>query len=83
MVEISLSGSGEGPGWATAPGYSTAAFLLDVRVGGAISRLWGARRADPLVIELLAVIRRATLIPQFSEAELFCEFEIPGMPDEA
>jgi hypothetical protein len=26
MVEISLSGSGEGPGWATAPGYSTAAF---------------------------------------------------------
>jgi hypothetical protein len=24
MVEISLSGSGEGPGWATAPGYSTA-----------------------------------------------------------
>jgi hypothetical protein len=27
MVEISLSGSGEGPGWATAPGYSTAAFL--------------------------------------------------------
>ena len=28
MVEISLSGSGEGPGWVTAPGYSTAAFLL-------------------------------------------------------
>lgn len=25
MVEISLSGSGEGPGWATAPGYSTRA----------------------------------------------------------
>jgi len=23
MVEISLSGSGEGPGWVTAPGYST------------------------------------------------------------
>jgi hypothetical protein len=23
MVEISSSGSGEGPGWATAPGYST------------------------------------------------------------
>jgi len=22
-VEISLSGSGEGPGWETAPGYST------------------------------------------------------------
>ena len=32
MVKISLSGSGEGPGWATAPGYSTAAFWLDVRV---------------------------------------------------
>ena len=27
MVEISLSGSGEGPGWATAPGYSTRPFL--------------------------------------------------------
>ena len=27
MVEISSSGSGEGPGWATAPGYSTARFL--------------------------------------------------------
>ena len=26
LVEISTSGSGEGPGWATAPGYSTAAF---------------------------------------------------------
>ena len=26
MVEISSSGSGEGPGWVTAPGYSTAAF---------------------------------------------------------
>ena len=32
MVEISLSGSGEGPGWATAPGYSIAAFWGDVRV---------------------------------------------------
>jgi len=27
MVEISLSGSGEGPGWVTAPGYSTGAFF--------------------------------------------------------
>ena len=26
MVETSSSGSGEGPGWATAPGYSTAGF---------------------------------------------------------
>ncbi len=31
MVEISLSGSGEGPGWVTAPGYSTAAFPARVR----------------------------------------------------
>jgi hypothetical protein len=29
MVEISLSGSGEGPGWATAPGYSTAGSLSE------------------------------------------------------
>jgi hypothetical protein len=33
MVAISSSGSGEGPGWVTAPGYSTAAFLENVRVG--------------------------------------------------
>jgi len=26
MVEISLSGSGEGSGWVTAPGYSTTAI---------------------------------------------------------
>jgi hypothetical protein len=26
MVKISLSGSGEGPEWVTAPGYSTAGF---------------------------------------------------------
>jgi len=31
MVEISLSGSGEGPGWVTAPGYSTAALLRDAQ----------------------------------------------------
>jgi len=31
MVEISLYGSGEGPGWVTAPGYSTCdqALLVD------------------------------------------------------
>ena len=29
MVEISLSGSGEGPGWVTAPGYSTTRRLGD------------------------------------------------------
>jgi hypothetical protein len=31
MVENSLSGSGEGPGWATAPGYSTAGSVLPIR----------------------------------------------------
>jgi hypothetical protein len=30
MVEISLYGSGEGPGWVTVPGDSTAAFFADV-----------------------------------------------------
>jgi len=29
MMEISLSGSGEGPGWATAHGYSTTLFLVN------------------------------------------------------
>jgi hypothetical protein len=35
MVEISLSGSGEGPGWATSRGYSTTHFepFLDKNVG--------------------------------------------------
>jgi hypothetical protein len=32
MVEISLSGSGEGPGWVTGRGYSTAAFQDSERV---------------------------------------------------
>ena len=43
MVEISLSGSGEGPGWATAPGYSTAAFSAPPRLGALASRAQGAR----------------------------------------
>jgi hypothetical protein len=30
MVKISTSGSGEGPGWATAPGYSTTLGLQNV-----------------------------------------------------
>jgi len=35
MVEISLSGSGEGPGWVTAPGYSTGPFSsLSAEYGG-------------------------------------------------
>ena len=48
MVEISLSGSGEGPGWATAPGYSTAGALRSrpVRINPTISP-WG--RSCPLM----------------------------------
>jgi hypothetical protein len=34
MVEISLSGSGEGPGWATAPGYSTAGNRRPISIIG-------------------------------------------------
>jgi hypothetical protein len=30
MVEISSSGSGEGPGWVTGPGYSTTAAVQNV-----------------------------------------------------
>jgi hypothetical protein len=51
MVEISLSGSGEGPGWVTAPGYSTAAKfprsvtrILSSRESGA-EREW--KRSHP------------------------------------
>ncbi len=44
MVEISLYGSGEGPGWVTAPGYSTAPFRLNVRVGGLCQSPVGSRR---------------------------------------
>jgi len=41
MVEISLSGSGEGPGWVTAPGYSTAAFFAGRPIRGALSIPFG------------------------------------------
>jgi hypothetical protein len=38
-VAISTSGSGEGPGWVTAPGYSTAEFfeypIIDIMLNGA------------------------------------------------
>jgi hypothetical protein len=36
MVEISVSGSAEGPGWVTAPGYSTTPG-----VPNALVRSWG------------------------------------------
>jgi hypothetical protein len=42
MVEISLSGSEEGPGWATAPGYSTAGFPP-----GPITRGYVKQRVEP------------------------------------
>ena len=41
MVEISLSGSGEGPGWVTAPGYSTTAFLAARPIAGDRSSPYG------------------------------------------
>ena len=56
MVEISLSGSGEGPGWVTAPGYSTAGNLpwgscrppsAPRAAGGPDQRAFRAPRADP------------------------------------
>ena len=61
MVEISLSGSGEGSGWVTAPGYSTAAFSAPPIVGVLTSRPEGARsgpsvaphRSVPLVVRLV------------------------------
>jgi len=46
MVEISLSGSGEGPGWATAPGYSTGVLrgpVIEWQVTWGISG-WSDRR---------------------------------------
>ena len=52
MVEISQSGSGEGPGWATAPGYSTAAFSLAVPAGGLAAR-WKSRLFDRHYIVLV------------------------------
>ncbi len=41
MVEISSYGSGEGPGWVTAPGYSTAGYSRLRPVSG------GAKRVRP------------------------------------
>ncbi len=38
MVEISLSGSGEGPGWVTAPGYSTVILTRKRRLRAILER---------------------------------------------
>lgn len=60
MVEISLSRSGEGPGWATAPGYSTArvpARSEKVHSVNAAGRVRGAKlRADLENLDLDAEI---------------------------
>ena len=49
MVEISLSGSGEGSGWVTAPGYSTAAFSAPPILGLLTSRPQRARSGNLFV----------------------------------
>ena len=57
MVAISLSGSGEGPGWVTAPGYSTEGFLarpITVILLSSESGRGGAQQA----IDVLADARR-------------------------
>ena len=48
MVEISLSGSGEGPGWETGPGYSTYGelFPLARRARRASAACLGAMGVD-------------------------------------
>ena len=45
MVEISMSGSGEGLGWATGPGYSTIHEQVLVKSGSAFER----RRRVPTI----------------------------------
>ena len=59
MVEISLYGSGEGPGWVTAPGYSTAAFRLQVPVSAFHSPDGDALRRDKgqALREMLRVVK--------------------------
>ena len=50
MVEISLSGSGEGPGWETAPGYSTADGVENVlRCSRARARARGQSGRDGIL----------------------------------
>ncbi len=49
MVAISLSGSGEGPGWETAPGYSTTAFSGSSRFPVMAGVLEGDSRVSLLV----------------------------------
>ena len=47
MVEISLSGSGEGSGWVTAPGYSTTAIRCRRRsIEWSLGRAWIAHRCN-------------------------------------
>jgi hypothetical protein len=53
MVAISLSGSGEGPGWVTAPGYSTAGGPMSDK-WTSVSTCWidlGSHIYDPKLLE--------------------------------
>jgi hypothetical protein len=61
-VENSASGSGEGPGWATAPGYSTAAFWRIARVWHRPTGRRQGQRAAAAVI--------APIMVRFSETAL-------------
>lgn len=44
MVGISLSGSGEGPGWVTAPGYSSAPGMARAAQEGGVN--WRAKASQ-------------------------------------
>jgi hypothetical protein len=63
MVEISLSGSGEGPGWATAPGYSTAGFSATSGLPAVIYEAGGPLRFEQRVMKRLAMIAQAPASP--------------------
>jgi hypothetical protein len=73
MVEISKSGSGEGPGWVTAPGYST-----DPTIQRFISR-------DPLITNRLTKARRgrASLLPVLGGLTGNLYLYVKNMPNNA
>jgi predicted deacylase len=69
MVEISLSGSGEGPGWATAPGYSTAGFSATSGLPAVIYEAGGPLRFEGAEIAqgvdgVQRVMKRLAMIAQ-------------------
>ena len=59
MVELSSSGSGEGPGWVTAPGYSTAAFFREVEVSNPTAM--AERQSVPAPLGSLAAGNKSAL----------------------